>query len=97
MLVNRHEAKYLTAIEKLIGKPIARETIELPPEREREHRPHHGHTRRHAPHHRKPKGHEHKGGHAKSSRPKGERGDAAGLPPSLLRSVAPPKKSDVDG
>ena len=47
MLVDRHDEENVAAIEKLIGQPIARQTIELPPEREGEHRSrdHHDHKR----------------------------------------------------
>ena len=47
MLVDRHDEEYVGPIEKLIGQPITRQTIELPPEREGEHssRGHHDHKR----------------------------------------------------
>ena len=40
MLVDRHDEENVAAIEKLIGQPITRQTIELPPEREGENRSH---------------------------------------------------------
>ena len=40
MLVDRHDEEYVGPIEKLIGQTITRQTIELPPEREGEHRSH---------------------------------------------------------
>ncbi|MGQ0741707.1 MAG: DEAD/DEAH box helicase [Alphaproteobacteria bacterium] len=43
MLVDRHEEKYVAEIEKLIGRPVPRQTIELPPERENAHRAHEKH------------------------------------------------------
>ncbi len=43
MLVDRHDEENVAAIEKLIGQTITRQTIELPPEREGEHRSHDRH------------------------------------------------------